>query len=73
MENGELRIRDYLSVDLAKLMQMYIETEGLSYEEAIERAKEKLLSDRVAAHKSENSNSKTFNDSITENNEIRKW
>ena len=38
-----------------------------------ELKKEKLLSDRVAAHKSENSNSKTFNDSITENNEIRKW
>lgn len=37
-----------------------------------ELKKEKLLSDRVGAHKSENSNSKEFNDSITENIEIRK-
>lgn len=32
-----------------------------------ELKKEKLLSDRVAAQKSENSNSKEYNDSITEN------
>lgn len=67
MEKGELRLRDYLSVDLAKLMQMYREAEGLSYEDALAKAKEKLLSDRVGAHKSENSISNTNKDSISEN------
>ena len=56
MEKSKMRLKDFL--DLAKLVQSYIEAYGLSYEEAIERAKEKLLSDRVAAHKSENSISK---------------
>lgn len=70
MEKGELRLRDYLSVDLAKLMQMYREAEGLSYEDALAKAKEKLLSDRVGAHKSENSNSKEFNDSIAPDEDI---
>lgn len=72
MEKGELRLRDYLSVDLAKLMQMYREAEGLSYEDALAKAKEMLLSDRVGAHKSENSISNRINHSITENIEIRK-
>ncbi len=47
--------------------QKLIAKEGLDYIAAIEKAKEKLLSDRVAAHKSENSLSKEINDSITEN------
>lgn len=64
MEKSELRLRDYL--DLAKLVQAYVETYGLSYEEAFEKAKEKLSSDRVGAHNSDNNISKTFNDSITE-------
>lgn len=59
-----MRLRDYIEV--SRLAQELIEEEGLSYLEAIEKA-EKLLSDRVGAHKSVNSNSKTFNDSITEN------
>lgn len=59
-----------ISQELDKLVceaQKLIVKEGLSYKEAIEKAKEKLLSDRVGAHKSENSISKTFKDSITEN------
>ena len=56
MEKSKMTLKDFL--DLAKLVQSYIEAYGLSYEEAIERAKEKLLSDRVAAHKSNNSISK---------------
>ena len=56
MEKSKMILKDFL--DLAKLVQSYIEAYGLSYEEAIERAKEKLLSDRVAAHKSNNSISK---------------
>lgn len=56
MEDPKLRLSEFL--DLAKLVQSYVEAYGLSYEEAIERAKEKLLSDRVAAHKSNNSISK---------------
>lgn len=70
MEKSELRLRDYLSVDLAKLMQMYREAEGLSYDEALVKAKEKLLSDRVGAHKSENSISKQINDSIALDEDI---
>ena len=68
MEKSELRLRDYL--DLAKLVQAYVETYGLSYEEAFEKAKEKLLSDRVGAHKSVNSISKTINDSISLDEDI---
>lgn len=65
-----MRLRDFL--DVAKLTQIYVETEGLDYEVAFEKAKEKLSSDRVAAHKSDNNDSKTYNDSITEVKEIRK-
>lgn len=65
MEKSELRLRDYL--DLAKLVQAYVETYGLSYEEAFKKAKEKLSSDRVAAHSSENNLSNRINASITEN------
>lgn len=64
MEKGELRLRDYL--DLAKLVQAYVEADGLSYEEAFKKAKEKLSSERVAAHNSDNNISKEFNDSISE-------
>lgn len=59
-----------ISQELDKLVceaQKLIIKKGLSYIEAIEKAKEKLLSDRVGAHKSENSISKQINDSITEN------
>ena len=70
MEKGELRLRDFPKIH--ELAQMYIEVDGLGYKEAIKKAKEKLLSDRVAAHNSENSISNTNNDSITEIWEIRK-
>ncbi len=63
---GNLRLRDYL--DLAKLVQMYVETDGLNYEEAFKKAKEKLSSERVGAHNSDNNISKLNNDSITEKN-----
>lgn len=53
MEEEKMRLSKLL--DLAKLVQSYVESYGLSYEEAIERAKKKLLPDRVAAHKSDNS------------------
>lgn len=53
--------------DISIIAHIYVETEYLDYDIAIEKAKEKLLSDRVGAHKSVNSISKTFNDSITEN------
>ena len=59
-----------ISQELDKLVceaQKLIIKKGLSYIEAIEKAKEKLLSDRVEAHKSDNNLSKQFNDSITEN------
>ena len=65
MEKSKLRLRDYL--DLAKLVQAYVETYGLSYEEAFKKAKEKLSSERVGAQiNSDNNISKEFNDSITE-------
>ena len=59
-----------ISQELDKLVceaQKLIIKKGLSYIEAIEKAKEKLLSDRVGAHKSDNNLSKLFNDSITVN------
>ena len=59
-----------ISQELDKLVceaQRLIIKERLGYLEAIEIAKEKLLSDRVGAHKSVNSDSKEINDSITEN------
>lgn len=59
-----MRLRDFPKV--AELAQMYVEADGMTYKEAIKKAKEKLLSDRVGAHKSVNSNSKVNNDSITE-------
>ena len=62
-----------ISQELDKLVseaQRLIIKEGLSYLEAIEKAKEKLLSDRVGAHKSENSISKQFNYSISPDEDI---
>ena len=59
-----------ISQELDKVVcqaQKLIAKEGLDYIEAVEKAKEKLLSDRVGAHKSENNLSKQFKDSITEN------
>ena len=60
-----MRLRNYIEV--SRLAQELIEEEGLNYKDAIEKAKEKLLSDRVGAHKSDNNLSKQFKDSITEN------
>ena len=60
-----LKLRDY--IEIARLAQELVEEQGLSYKTAIEKSKEKLLSDRVGAHKSENNLSKTNKNSITEN------
>lgn len=60
-----MRLRDYIEV--SRLAQELIEEEGLSYIDAVEKAKEKVLSGRVGAHKSDNNLSKQFKDSITEN------
>lgn len=60
-----LKIRNYL--EIAKLAQMYVETNGMTYKEAIEKAKELIGSERVGAHvDSDSINSKTFKDSISE-------
>lgn len=59
-----MRLRDYAEV--SDLAHIYVESYGISYGEALEKAKEKLSSDRVGAHKSDNNISKQFNDSITE-------
>ena len=63
-----MKIRDY--VEVASLAHIYVEESGISYEDAIKRAKEKLFPDRVGAHKSENNISKTIKDSITEKDTI---
>ena len=68
MEKSELRLRDFPKIH--ELAQMYVEVDGLGYKEAIKKAKEKLLSDRVGAHKSENSISKRINDSIALDEDI---
>ena len=60
-----MRLRDFPNV--AELAQMYVEADGMTYKEAIQKAKEKLSSDRVGAQiNSDNNISKEFNDSITE-------
>lgn len=60
-----MRLRDFPKV--AELAQMYVEADGMTYKEAIQKAKEKLSSDRVGAQiNSDNNISKEFNDSITE-------
>ena len=58
-----MKLRDYIEV--ARLAHEIVEHEGLSYKDAIEKAKEKLLSDRVGAHKSDNNLSKTNKNSIS--------
>lgn len=63
-----MKLRDYIEV--ARLAHEIVEHEGLSYKDAIEKAKEKLLSDRVGAHKSENSISKTIKNSISPDEDI---
>lgn len=60
-----MRLRDW--AEIPRLAHAYVEAYGIGYLEAVKRAKEKLSSDRVGAHKSENSLSKEINDSITEN------
>lgn len=61
-----MRLRDYIEV--ARLAQELIAEEGLSYIDAIEKAKELIESERVGAHvNSDSINSKQFKDSITEN------
>ena len=47
-----LKLRDY--IEIARLAQELVEEQGLSYKTAIEKSKEKLLSGRVGAHKSDN-------------------
>lgn len=51
-----MRLRDY--IEISRLAQILVEEKGLSYKNAIENAKEKLLSDRVSVLKSDNSISK---------------
>lgn len=63
-----MRLRDFAEV--SKLAHAYVEAYGISYLEAVQKAKEKLLSDRVGAHKSENSISKSINDSISLDEDI---
>lgn len=60
-----MKTRDLNEVSI--LAHIYVEIEYLDYDIAVEKAKEKLLSDRVGAHKSENSISKINKNSITEN------
>lgn len=60
-----MRLRDFAEV--SKLAHAYVEAYGISYLEAVQKAKEKVLSGRVGAHKSDNNLSKTNKNSITEN------
>lgn len=64
-----------ISQELDKIVceaQKLIVKEGLDYIEAIKIAKEKVLSDRVGAHKSDNNFSKSINDSISLDEDIHK-
>lgn len=63
-----MRLRDW--AEIPRLAHAYVEAYGISYLEAVKRAKEKLLSDRVGAHKSVNSLIKTFKDSIPPDEDI---
>ncbi len=60
---------DYIE-EVARLAHEMIADKGLDYDIAIEIAKEKLLSGRVGAHKSENSISKTIKNSISPDEDI---
>lgn len=68
MEKSELRLRDFPKIHM--LAQIYVEVDGMGYKDAIQKAKEKLLSDRVAARNSDNNISKTINDSIAPDGDI---
>ena len=60
------KLRDY--IEGARLAHEIVEQEGLSYKDAIEKAKELIGSERVGAHvNSDSINSKEIKDSITEN------
>lgn len=59
---------DYIE-EVARLAHEMISAEGVDYDVALEKA-EKLLADRVSAHKSVNSDSKQFNDSISLDEDI---
>lgn len=53
--------------DISIIAHIYVETEYLDYDIAIEKAKELIGSERVGAHvDSDSINSKTFKDSISE-------
>lgn len=54
---------------VSDLAHVYVEGYSTSYVDAVEKA-EKLLADRVGAHKSVNSDSKQFNDSISLDEDI---
>lgn len=59
--------------EVSILAHIYIETEYLDYEIAIEKAKELIGSERVGAHvDSDSINSKEFNDSISLDKDIHK-
>ena len=61
---NELRLRDFN--EISRLAQMYSE-EGLSYNDALKKAKEKLSSERAATLSTDNNYSKIFNNSLAEN------
>lgn len=63
-----LRIRDYL--EISRLIQEYSEKEGLSYREALKKAKEKLSSGRAATQQSDNNISKTTKNIVTLDQDI---
>lgn len=64
-----MKLDDYIE-EVARLAHEMIADKGLDYDVAIGKAKEKLLSDRVGAHKSENSISKQLKDSIASYEDI---
>lgn len=63
-----MRLRDW--AEIPRLAHAYVEAYGISYLEAVKRAKEKLLTDRVGAHKSVNSDSKETKNSISFHEDI---
>lgn len=63
-----MRLRDFAEV--SKLAHAYVEAYGISYLEAVQKAKEKVLSGRVGVHKSDNNLSKQFIDSISLDEDI---
>lgn len=66
-----MRLRDYIEV--SRLAQELIAEEGLSYIDAIEKAKELIGSERVGARvNSDSINSKTIKNSISLDKDIHK-